>query len=282
MSTPAAQALAERLQLGEAVVRAEALEARRPGLRPSGVAALDALLGGLPVGRIVEVTGTAGAGLTSLGLALAARATGEGGLVAWVAAARDHGLAAEELLTAGVDPQRLLLCRAPDALQAVRAADLLLGSGAFERVVLELPEAPAPALTEGLWVRLARRAEAARATLLLLRPPTAAGAGSQAVASLSLEPVGGRFAGSGPGSTFEGLEARLRLGRSRLLQREGQVLPLQFVTAGAEPLEPPPPPRTAWAAWGARFRKPGSKELRPRVPAHPPRLRSHGRATSRR
>src|SRR5215467_3354741 len=73
-----------RADLGARVRSADAIE-RRPVRVSSGVAALDAVLGGgLARGAMVEATGS---GRASLALQAAAAATGRGALVAWVDAA---------------------------------------------------------------------------------------------------------------------------------------------------------------------------------------------------
>src|SRR5689334_15357670 len=79
---------------------------------PSGVEALDVLLGGLPSPGIVELSGAEGTGWTRLALAAAAGATRTGRSVAWVdpqrrlypPAAADHG----------VELDRLLIVRPPE------------------------------------------------------------------------------------------------------------------------------------------------------------------------
>ena len=110
----------------------------------TGIAGLDELLlGGFPRGQISEVHGACSSGRTALVLALAARLTRAGSLVAWVDPGDrlDPGSAA----AAGVHLARLLWLRGERRgrdtralLPAVSAVGTLLGSGLFEAVVFDL------------------------------------------------------------------------------------------------------------------------------------------------
>lgn len=75
-------------QLRDAIHRAEGRAAvdvsAAPAGLPTGLAEVDAVLGGLPRGRVAELLGPWSSGKTSIALAAAARATQAGGLVAWV------------------------------------------------------------------------------------------------------------------------------------------------------------------------------------------------------
>ena len=121
----------------QAVVSLEALRERIRELEGApvqverirtGVAAIDGLVGGLPQPGIVELHGPPGSGRTRLALALAARFTGEGRLVAWVDADRTlYPPAAGDL---DVALQRLLVVR-PPADRVVWSVEQLLRSGCF-------------------------------------------------------------------------------------------------------------------------------------------------------
>jgi recombination protein RecA len=80
----------------------------RPVL-PTGISAVDALIGGFPVGAISELTGPESSGRTSLALAFLARVTQQGGVCAWIDPSDTlHG---ESAAGAGVDLDRLLWVR---------------------------------------------------------------------------------------------------------------------------------------------------------------------------
>jgi len=162
-----------RADLGARVRSADAIE-RRPVRVSSGVAALDAVLGGgLARGAMVEATGS---GRASLALQAAAAATGRGALVAWVDAA--YGFDARSAVRAGVDCTRLLLAQARGLGEALRAADVVLAGGGFELLVLDRVGAHGR-VPDSAWARLARRAEQADACLLVLGERAEAGTFAQ-------------------------------------------------------------------------------------------------------
>ncbi|MDJ0869265.1 MAG: ATPase domain-containing protein [Myxococcota bacterium] len=124
--------LAGRIQPG-----GSAREASQPGRLPTGIEAVDALLaGGLPRGRVSEITGAASSGRTSLALALLAQATRTGEVVAVVDAADAFDPASA--LTAGLDLSRTLWVRPPDPRIALRCTERLLEARGFALVVLDL------------------------------------------------------------------------------------------------------------------------------------------------
>lgn len=244
--------LVRDLRRSRALITPQELTHRLPPTVPTGLAELDRLLGGgLPQGRIVEI-GEAQGGLgTGLALGILSSLTREGRLAAWVDRmdAFDPRGAAE----AGADLERILWCRPTSTKDALRAADVLLASGAFSLVVLDLGPSPAAKprgrasatvhplrgprqagvhleryderprqprkrddgdrIGEGAWLRLSRDAEAARASLLVL-----GGGGAGAFAAATLRPVrsAARFFGMGPGRTFEGLSLSVALERNKL------------------------------------------------------------------
>lgn len=132
------------LRRQKAIVTPQELEHRLPPALPTGVAALDALLGGgFPEGRITEL---AGPGSTALAAVAAAALTRGGRLAAWID--RPDALDPHTATAAGVDLSRMLWCRPASRRDALRAADVLLASRAFALVVLDLAEgrhAPAEA-----------------------------------------------------------------------------------------------------------------------------------------
>ena len=150
---------------------------------PTGLAALDALTGGLPRGALSEITGPTSSGRTGVMLAALARATCRDEACALVDASDNFDPASAA--TAGMDLDRLLWVRCSErsslrkdqrrtALgrleQVLKVTDLLLQGGGFGMVVLDLGDIPAESarrvpLTS--WFRF-RRAVEPTATVLLV------------------------------------------------------------------------------------------------------------------
>jgi recombination protein RecA len=180
-----------------------------PARLPTGIAAVDRLLGGgFPRGRLSEVTGPASSGRTSLALALLARATAAGEVCAVVDAADGFDPRAAEL--AGVALERVLWARTPDLRSALRATSRLLEATGFGLVLLDLAAArlrpPAPLCT-----RLARAAAGTRTALIALGLERAEGASAEIV----LEMRATRVHFTGTPSLLEALEVEARLLRQR-------------------------------------------------------------------
>lgn len=167
--------------------------------RPTGVAALDdAIAGGLPRGRLVELVGRASAGRMSIVVSALAAATARGEVAALIDAA--DGFDPASAAGAGVALERVLWVRPASIADALRAADLVLDAGGFGVVVLYLagarqvtPSARATQplraggvttlgaiagfrarerkrgveATDSAWARLAHMAERARASVLV-------------------------------------------------------------------------------------------------------------------
>lgn len=128
--------------------------------RPLGVAALDELLGGVPVPGVLEVYGPSGSGRTRLALGLVAAAQARHERVAWVDCTRT--LYPPAAAAMGVDLGSLLVVH-PPADRAAWATEQLLRSGGFPLVVASDPGELGPA---GL--RWARAAEAGRGLAVVL------------------------------------------------------------------------------------------------------------------
>jgi len=181
----------------------------------TGLPALDAALeGGLPRGRVTELVGVRSAGRTGLGCRIAASATRAGETIAWVDP--EDALDPEAADAAGVALPRTLWVRPRDVIDALRAAEILLGAGGFGLVVLDLGFTGTARTTA--WTRLSRAAERTRSTLLVLATTRSAGS----CAALALELVGRRVRwsrGAGPGLLcgvlLDGITARLTVARSR-------------------------------------------------------------------
>ncbi|HXY51535.1 MAG TPA: hypothetical protein VEI01_18955 [Terriglobales bacterium] len=198
-------------QFSQAALMAGVTPATRLEIRPipetvsSGIPQIDALTGGLPRGGLTEISGPDSSGRTSLLLAALAAATGRQETCALIDASDafdPHSAAA-----AGIRLERLLWVRcglnapvsprqnpsrneersiAEDPVeQALRAADLLLQSGGFGLLALDLAGVPwktsrrVPLTT---WFRFRRSIEHTSTLLLILTTQPCA----QACASLSL------------------------------------------------------------------------------------------------
>jgi protein RecA len=110
----------------------------------TGIADLDdALQGGLPCGRLVEIAGPAGIGKTSLALALCAAAQKRGAIAAFVDA--DHGLERSALHRVGVAADGLVIARPESGEQALHVVDELLRARAAEVIVVDSVAALVPA-----------------------------------------------------------------------------------------------------------------------------------------
>jgi recombination protein RecA len=153
-------------------------------LAPSGVASLDAQLGGgLPRGQVSELVGPRSSGRTSLLLRCMAAATARGELVALVDALDMFDV--ESAAAAGIDLEQILWIRGhvvtnpglcgdlnQRALeQAIRAFTLVLQAGNFGLVVLDVAEAAAKAVRRlpfTTWLRLQRMVEGSQTACLLV------------------------------------------------------------------------------------------------------------------
>ena len=217
----------------EALLREKKLQAEAPPLRgeerglrpvPTGVASIDALLGGgLPRGQLSEVHGAVSSGRTGLLLALLARLTRAGALAALVDPLDRFDPSSAG--AAGVALARLLWLRGPRGegeepraktlAGATAAVATLVGSGLFELVVLDLAGASVrerrrlPATT---WIRLQKAVEE-RPTALVLVADGHVAIGPGGV-SLALERTRLEWsAPPGPGRLLTGLGARVSAGR---------------------------------------------------------------------
>jgi recombination protein RecA len=103
----------------------------------TGNLALDAALGigGIPRGRLTEVYGPDGAGKTTLALSVIAQAQQSGGSACFIDA--EHALDLAWAGRVGVDLERLVLCQPEDGEQALEVADVLVGSGALDVLVID-------------------------------------------------------------------------------------------------------------------------------------------------
>ena len=166
-------------------------------LAPTGIAELDAAIGGLPRGAITEIYGVASSGRTSLLLAGLAAAAARQEVCALVDAsdAFDPASAA----AAGARLDRLLWVRCGGNLsRAIQAADLLLQGGGFGLVAIDLGDA-SPSLARRIplasWFRFRRAVEDTPTVLIVIEQQPHAGS----CASLILEMTRTGVAWSGYG-----------------------------------------------------------------------------------
>jgi RecA/RadA recombinase len=201
------------LALAAHLVPARELERRdRRARLPTGIGALDALLGGgWPKGALSELAGGRSTGRTALLLASLAEALRKGETVALVdvGGTLDPGAAAR----GGVALPRLLWIRCTSQ-KALAAAEIVLGAGGFGLVAMDLGEQK-PATPSAAWLRLKRGAEQQGTAVLVTSARRLQGAlGACAVTLSRARP---RFAGTergqGPPPLLVGLEAQVQLER---------------------------------------------------------------------
>ncbi len=198
------------------ITRASRLEIRpAPEMVTSGIAALDALTGGLPRGCLTELYGQASSGRTSVMLAALAAATRRGEYCALIDAS--DTLDPQSIAAANVDLDRLLWVRCGDdpprkenspqrhrgleknekkeemrkserrLEQVLRATDLLLESGGFGLIVLDLADLPPQAARRiplTTWFRFRRSVENKPTILLAIEQQPIAGSCSSLLLQL--------------------------------------------------------------------------------------------------
>ncbi len=210
-------------------------------IAPTGIAALDARLGGgFPRGQLSELVGARSSGRTSVLLRVLADATARGELVALVDALDRLDVASAD--GAGVDLTRLLwvrghvvanpgLCRDLNqrALeQAVKALTLVLQAGNFGVVALDVADAPADAVRRlpfTTWLRLQRMVEGSQTVAVLVGSEPLA----RSSAGLTLQ-LGTKDEGAGrrrvrfDDRLLDGIDTEVRVVRARARwQEQGDV-----------------------------------------------------------
>jgi hypothetical protein len=157
----------------------------------SGIAAMDALTGGLPRGCLTEICGPASSGRTTLLLAALAAATGRGECCVVVDAS--DALDPQSAADAGVALERLLWVRCGESSpqkgleQMLRATDLLLESGGFGLIALDfgdLPPQTARHIPLTTWFRFRRAVEHTPTVLLAVEGQSIAGSCSSLLIKL--------------------------------------------------------------------------------------------------
>jgi hypothetical protein len=141
-------------------------------IMPTGVGEVDARLNGFPRGAITEIHGTASSGRTSLLLSTLAAATSQEETCALVDTSDTFDLSSA--VKARVDCNRLLWVRCSGSLErAFKATDLLLQSGGFGLVALNLADVPAKytrRIITSWWFRFRRTIENTPTALIVVTP----------------------------------------------------------------------------------------------------------------
>jgi len=162
-----------------------------PEMVSSGIAAMDALTGGLPRGCLTEICGPASSGRTTVLLAALAAATRRGECCAVVDAS--DALDPQSATSAGVELDRLLWVRCVESSpqkcleQLLRATDLLLESGGFGMIALDLGDLPPQAARRiplTTWFRFRRAVEHTQTVLLAIERQSIAGSCSSLLIKL--------------------------------------------------------------------------------------------------
>ncbi len=111
---------------------------------PTGSVALDIALGigGLPVGRVIEVYGPESSGKTTVALHAVANAQKNGGIAGFIDA--EHALDPEYARKLGVDTDSLIVSQPDTGEQALEIADMLIRSGALDIIVIDSVAALVP------------------------------------------------------------------------------------------------------------------------------------------
>ena len=142
---------------------------------PTGISGFDAVAGGVPRGAITEIYGPSSSGKTTFLHALVANASANGEFCALIDGSDSFD--PSSATSAGTDLRRLLWVRCNGLEQAIRSADLLVHSGGWGVVVLDLSDIRADMLRKlplSYWYRFKRAVEnTPTAFVVLQREPQA-------------------------------------------------------------------------------------------------------------
>jgi hypothetical protein len=136
---------------------------------PTGIAALDTLIGGLPRGAITEISGSASSGRTSAMVSILAEAIAQDEVCALVDG--NDAFDPKSAAAAGVELSRLLWVRCRKLDQVLKSTDLLLQGGGFGRVVMDLSDLPLShvrSIPLASWFRFQRTIEKTPTVLLVM------------------------------------------------------------------------------------------------------------------
>lgn len=177
---------------------------------PTGLVLLDAVLGGgWPEGRLCTLRSVAPglSGRTAVAVATVAEMTARGGLACWIDG--DGSLDSGALKVAGADLSRVLWVRGPLSVPGLLAAtEAVIQAGGFGVVVVRPTDAPGWGAQSSAWLRVARAAERARTTVLVLDRGDVAS--SHAALRVAVSVVGFTWlGGQGPGQVLAGARVRV-------------------------------------------------------------------------
>ena len=134
---------------------------------PTGVAAFDTVAGGLPRGALTEIYGPVSSGKTSFLHTFLTTATLRGEFCALVDAANSF----DPHASPEADLKRLLWVRCTDCVQALKSADLLVHSGGWGVIVLDVGDIPPQTIRRlpvSYWYRFRRAIENTPTAFLVL------------------------------------------------------------------------------------------------------------------
>jgi hypothetical protein len=222
---------------------ANIIPASRLAIRPapemvsSGIAEMDALTGGLPRGCLTELCGTASSGRSTIMLSAIAAATRRGEFCALVDAS--DALDPQSAAAAGIELDRMLWVRCGQNSQRaerhdekrleqlMRVADLLLESGGFGMIVLDLGDIPpqnARRIPLATWFRFRRAVEHTPTVLLAIERQSIAGScssllikvGSLTLGAVEMSSSDPQFARPSHAQLLTKLSITAELARSRM------------------------------------------------------------------
>jgi hypothetical protein len=156
----------------------------------SGIRQIDELTGGVPRGALTEICGPPCSGRTTLLLSTLAARTTEGEVCALVDAQDSFDPYSASI--AGVELGQLLWVRCRNIDQALRATDLLIQSGGFGLVAIDLSDVPPKIVRHvplNVWFRFRRAVEDTPTVLMLLEQESSAKTCASLVLRLDAEPV---------------------------------------------------------------------------------------------
>jgi len=181
---------------------------------PTGVSEMDALMNGIPRGAITEIVGAVSSGRISLLLSALAVATGQEETCALVDCNDTFDLYSAK--TARVDLERVLWVRCHNGLErAFKATDLLLQSGGFGLVVLNLADVAAKSarrIVSTWWFRFRRALENTPTALIVITPIACVRSCAAIVWAVNKETDAWFAAGA---SALKTDDAKLRINRDR-------------------------------------------------------------------
>ncbi|MBI1813874.1 MAG: hypothetical protein HYR72_02735 [Deltaproteobacteria bacterium] len=178
----------------------------------TGLPRLDAALdGGLPRGRLTELTGPVTSGKTSVLLACLAAATQRGEVTALIDL--PDCLHPATAHASGIELTRLLWVRPPSLPAALRCTELLLEAGGFGFIAVDIGAASHHRpLRAPVWPRLAQAARRSDAALAIVADHRLAGS----FAALSLTLTARSHWSGGAWPLFDGMQLHLTVARTKL------------------------------------------------------------------